>query len=283
MIRYIVFSIALIRLDALYTAPPLFNTIESSSSELSYHFGKYISLDDDYIQYHVLLPFSSPMGCQTSIDLRSSYLTSGKWATSAGLLLDLLNNNNNYFGINLFYDLLLNKHNHTFHQIGFGGEWIACNTSININAYLPVGNTCSRGHKHTYNDYGDGYYATCQERELAFGGFDTLIRHCLLKYCSWELHTGAGPYYYKNTNFHLIGVLGTLEYYWSDILSIELRLTYDNTYSINAQGVIDISMPLGIFCSRRIACYKDHSFSKNRLRRNSIILTDRCCHWDWNW
>lgn len=156
---------------------------------------------------------------------------------------------------------------------------------MRINGYLPLSQKTQTSAFCKFDKFGDGFFATRRRIEFAYNGFDAEVGLPLLTYCDFNLYGAAGTYYYVRPHQnHFWGSCARLKLDWNSMLSFQVGISYDRVYSINTQGIIQISLPLDFFCSA--ICKENrkcHHFINKQVQRNGIILTDHCCDWTWNW
>lgn len=253
---------------------------QESRVTLGYSTGKYISIDQDYSEIGLFAPLSISSCYNPFFDIHGYRFNDGKWAASTGFGIRRDLCECSALGINAYYDYRKGKcSGHDFHQLGFGFEWLNNCWDVRVNGYFPFLRT-QASHFHLFDQLGDGFFATCRSSEYAYSGFDAEFGMPLLSHCGLNLYAAAGPYYYSRSHQnHFFGGYGRLELDWRSILSLQIRMSHDNVYSTNVQGIIQISFPLD-FCWDNWGCDR---LVNQPVRRNGIILMDRCCNWTWNW
>lgn len=258
---------------------------QESQIEFGYAAGKYISIDKNYAEIGLFVPFSLTDCDFSFIDARGYRFSNGKWASSLGFGIRNNISECSAIGVNAYYDYRRGESRNNFNQIGLGFEWLNCCWDFRINGYLPISRKVQTSQFCSFNQLGDGFFATRRRIEYAYKGFDAEIGVPLMCYGDFNLYGAVGPYYYSRTHrHHFIGGQGRLELNWKSILSFQVRISHDKVYSTHVQGLIQISLPLDFLCSGFCGnnrCCQD--FINQRVRRNGIILTDHCCNWKWNW
>lgn len=253
---------------------------QGTQIEFGYNTGSFISIDQDYSEMRLFTPLSLSNSYTPFLDIHGYRFNNDKWAASAGFGIRRNLSELSALGINTYYDYRRGKSNHNFHQIGFGFEWLNNCFDIRINGYFPFLQKMQTSDFCVFDQLGDGFFATRRRVEYSYSGFDAEIGMPIIKYCDFNLYAAAGPYYYiRSHQNHFWGGHGSLELDWKSILSLQIRMSYDNVYSTNVQGIIQISFPLN-FCWKNWGC---HHLINQQVRRNGIILIDHCCDWTWNW
>lgn len=256
------------------------NIFQKTEIELGYYTGRFISIDEDYLEIGLFAPFYLSNCYTTFLDVHGYRFNDGKWASSAGLVIRQNLSEFSALGFNTYYDYRRGISRHNFHQIGLGFEWLKNCWDFRINGYLPVSQKTQTSNFCVFDQLGDGFFATSRRVEYAYNGFDAEIGMPLLSCCNFNLYGAAGPYYYMRSHQnHFWGGHGRLELDWKSIFYLQIRMSYDKVHSTNFQGVIQVSFPLD-FCWKNCGC---HGLMSKRVQRNGIILTDHCCDWTWNW
>lgn len=268
-------------------------TLANSTFEVGYAFGRYISLDENYLELGLFTPLLQSDSSQFFIDAKGYRFDNGKWGSSAGVgfrtkLCDY------GFGANVYYDYLRSFHSkHNYNQWGIGLEFLGGCFDVRANGYFPFGKrkysscTCVFDfNDFSYGDFSDsnsGFYAENTKKEFAYTGFDAEVGFQLFSFCDIDFYAAGGPYYYKRCDkkFDFWGGYGRFEVSWKDILSAQVIVTSDKVYNTNVQGIVRLSVPLNFFsCSSQCTC---DNLLAQPVRRNGVILTDTCCDWCWNW
>lgn len=253
--------------------------------EFSYSMGRYISINNDYFDIGLFTPLVSSIGQSLFLDIHGYRFNDSKWATSIGLAERYQLSELNIVGFNLYYDYRRGKSKNNFHQMGLGFEWLNDCWDIRINGYLPVSKKTQTASFCLFDQLGDGFFATRRNIEFAYSGFDTEIGHAFENYCDINLYAAVGPYYYQRADQrHFWGAHCRLELNWKSIFSLSIRLSNDNIYSTNVQGIFQVSFPIDFFNLNSCFWQSENNcpFSQS-VWRNGIILTDHCCDWTWNW
>lgn len=261
----------------------LFN-LSNSRFEIGYAFGRYISLDENYLELGFFSPILNSDSYQLLVDTKGYRFDNGKWGASAGLgfrtaLCDSV------IGANVFYDYLRGSYKNNFNQVGVGVEWLSGCFDVRANGYFPVGTTTYYDCACVFDDFSDSLFASKSFAEYAYTGFDAEVGMNLFSYCDFNFYAAGGPYYYKRTgkNFDFWGGYGRFEVSWKDMLSAQVIVTGDKVYSTRVQGIVRLSLPFSFFsssCNTQCVCNEQ---LLRPIRRNGVILTDKCCDWTWNW
>ena len=249
---------------------------------LGYGAGSTVGLCDNYGQVGLQFGTASETGhFYKAIEANGFFLEGKRWAWNVGALLRWYDVETcSYFGMNIFYDYRDGCYGN-FQQVGLGFEaYLPCFT-LTGNAYVPVGKKCAYGPKHVYDDYEDGYVATCRETELAMCGFNLEIGR---EYCINEcfmLHPGIGPYYFSSCDKSSWGVRFRTRFRYTSRFGIDFQLTHDSIFNTRAQALFYISFPIGI--GSEDCCCDPCDFFLEPVDRFDIIPLGKCCSWEWNW
>lgn len=258
---------------------------QEAQMEFGYYVGRYITIRKDYFEVGMFAPLSLPNSYTPFLDVHGYRFNNGRWAASAGIGLRKSLPEGSVLGFNAYYDYRRGESKHNFHQIGLGFERLNSCWDVRINGYLPILHKTQISEFCLFDQLGDGFIATRSRIEYVYSGFDAEVGASLLSPCSIHFYGAAGPYYYARAHKnHFFGGYGRLEVDWKSIFSMQVRVSYDKVNSVNAQGIFQISFPLGFFCSR--SCKENwwcHHLTNQPVWRNGIILTDHCCNWTWNW
>lgn len=257
------------------------NCLFESNIKASYTTGKYINIKDDYLNIGTFSPIFSSDDRILFLDAQGYRFNNGKWAASIGLANRIRLSESSSVGFNLYYDYRRGISTNNFHQAGFGVEWLNDCCDMRINCYLPVSKKTRKTSLCSFDQLGDGFFATRRKIEFAYTGFDAEAGCLLGSYCEFTLYGSLGPYYYQRTHQnHFWGGHCRFEITWKSLLSLQARVSYDRVNSTNVQGLIQISLPLEFFNpSSCTSC----CLTNQPVQRNGIILTDHCCNWTWNW
>ncbi|MBS4168644.1 inverse autotransporter beta domain-containing protein [Parachlamydia sp. AcF125] len=255
--------------------------LKSPQFECRYHTGKFISIDRDYLDLHLFFPLANE-DISLFLDTNGYRYDKGKWGASVGGGIRKSLAEGRIIGLNAYYDYLRGRLKRNFHQIGVGFEWLTDCYDIRINGYLPILAKVHPGPCCYFDNLGSGFQATRCSSEYSYGGLEAEIGKSLFTCRDFDLYAAVGPYYFSRKHFkHFSGVHARLAIDWKSLVSIGIRASHDKFYVTQIQGFFAISIPfIGRFSSD--LC-QDPSFSVQPVRRNGVILTDRCCNWTWNW
>lgn len=276
------FRQCLLALSVCFATQVFGQELSLGNTQLSagYATGRFISIDRDYAKIGL---FSPLLCCDQTVffaDGRGYRFNDGKWAASGGLGLRKEFCDCGVVGINAYYDYLRGCAKNNYNQIGVGLEWLHECWDARINGYLPI-NTKTQLCKHCVFDHiGNGFHASKRHVEFVYKGLNAELGVALIKHPNGTLYTAAGPYYYHTTYHRFWGGYARVEFDWKSYFTTEVRVTYDDVYKWNVQGFAQISIPFSLFCLPNCCC-SDLFFQP--VRRNDMILTDRCCRWKWNW
>lgn len=251
---------------------------------LGYYTGKYISIDRDYGEISLFVP-SSEVDCWSFfLDAHGYCFLNGKWAGSVGGGVRWDVSSCQTLGVNVYYDFRRAKSHHNFNQIGVGFEWLSNCWDLRVNTYFNAG---SRKHSSGFvffDDIGDGFEADRRRIEYSYQGFDAEVGFPIFDYCDFDFYVAGGPYYYVNKNHNdFWGGYGRAVVDWKSMVSAEIKVSHDKIYHTNVQGIFRISFPFDFFCASSCDECCDDDCAYPQVYRNGVILTDDCCHWNWNW
>lgn len=260
-------------------------TLANASFEVGYAFGRYISLDENYLELGLFAPVIASDNNQFFLDAKGYRFDSGKWGSSTGLGWRTRFCGSYAFGVNAYYDYLRSPKSNNYNQLGVGVELLAGCFDVRANGYFPFGTRKYSDCLCFFDDldFGGDFFATNSLKEFSYTGFDAEVGINLFSFCDINFYAAGGPYYYKRSdkNFDFWGGYGRFEISWKDILSAQVIVTGDEVYNTNVQGIVRLSIPFSFFnCSTQCTC---DELLLQRVRRNGVILTDTCCDWTWNW
>lgn len=254
---------------------------------LSYAAGRYISISNNYASVELFSPFiSSSSSYSPFVDVQGYCFDNGLWAASLGGGIRKSLAGGQIVGVNAYYDSLQGRSKDFFQQLGLGAEWLTNCFDFRINGYLPIS---SRRHSYNlcvFDQLGDGFFATSRKNEFSYSGFDAEVGFWIMDACDFQLYAAAGPYYFSKRHFHeFFGGTARAVLSWKSLLSLQVRVTSDRVNSTRVQGLIALEIPLDWFwapqCRTCDSCCD--CLWMRPVQRNGLILTDRCCDWDWNW
>lgn len=260
-----------------------FNGFENTRISFEYNFGNFISIDKDYAEIDLFMPFTLHNWI-TILDVHTYYFKNNKWGASGGVGIRKYIGDKSLIGTNLFYDYLEGwKTRDNFHRIGIGLEWLKGCWDFRVNGYFPIDKKIHSSNFISF-ELGDTYSATSEKLEFAYTGFDAEIGISIYERRNFNLYVAAGPYYFYRTHFeHFFGGYGRLKLDWKSIISLEGRISYDHVYKTNIQGIIRISIPFDFLYFRSKSQCECNWSSTQPIYRNGVILRSSCCNWTWNW
>lgn len=257
---------------------PFIDYLTDFRCELGYSAGKYAFLDEGYGELGLFLPIEENNRCYFA-DLRGYSLSHNKWGSSLGFGFRF-KQNSRILGTNLYYDNRGCRYG-KFNQIGFGIESLGCYLDFRVNGYLPIGNDTLSSSRYTY-DLSNGFLATCYNREFSLQGFDAEVGGHIFNKNNLQAYGAIGPYYYHSKDLeNLWGGYARFQLSWRSYITTEAILSCDRINNVHFQGKVMISIPFkAVFNS----CNDPWINSLIQpVRRNGIILTNRCCDYTWNW
>ncbi len=178
------------------------------------------------------------------LDVRGHVFNNGKWAANAGAGLRALLGTRAY-GINTYYDY---RNTNRFHsnQIGVGLETLGELVDFRINGYLPVGAKTSDPYDTTFGAFSGNRMLISQKYQSAMKGSDAEFGFHFGKSKSFDFYAAAGPYYFigkvaPTTWGGKARISGTFK----DMLTLEIRDSYDKTFHNKFQGQISLGYSFG--------------------------------------
>jgi Inverse autotransporter, beta-domain len=249
--------------------------------EAGYSFGKFIGIRENYSDLELFIirdPFAS---WEPFLEFRASRFDSGKWASNVGVGVRSRNGPQTY-GMNVFYDYQRTVIG-GLHRFGLGLELFEEYFDLRLNTYFPIDDLI-HGHRRHFNFPG-GFKAICTPEDYAFKGIDGEVGMPVYEWCGFEFYGAMGPYYYHNRKgTTLIGAQARLECTWTKYLTAEAYFSWDNKFSANIQGRIELHIPLTKFYGNMSCCVLEAGdlFTQS-VDRNNLMFLSRCCSWQWNW
>jgi Inverse autotransporter, beta-domain len=251
--------------------------------EAGYSFGQFIGINHNYAEIGLFVPIRIKNSLLPFVDHRLYKFDNNKWGMSGGLGIRKIFRNKCVLGSNIFYDYLEGRFNKSFNRLGLGLEWLGRSLDLRFNTYISLGNRTNFSKTVTYDDYVGDYHATCFEKQYSIGqGFDAEISRHFICCNQFTLCGGVGPYYYtskKERNY--FGGQLRIEANYNSLISIQIRSSYDSVNNSKTQGRIELTLPFEILCGK-LKCLCNRAVLQP-VKRNGIIFTDECCHYDWNW
>lgn len=208
-----------------------------------------IGYDEGYTTFELFFSPKGQEGARAFVDLRAHIFDSGRWAANAGIGTRIALQQENAFGLNLYYDWRDEKHIGGIPQVGAGAEYLTPDFDIRVNGYAPVGGRkkirdaefCRLEGHHAIgtekidgplpvldaemgipfnNFYGNLYFA--------FGGY------YLFENCIEGVKLGQAP-----------GAKIRAQMIPMDSVIIGGFVSYDKIFDVRANGYVSISLPLG--------------------------------------
>jgi len=251
--------------DPSYPPCPEFY-IEDARLEFSGFTGNFISINRPYGTFGVVKPLSVFDEDRPFLDFKGYVFNNARWAANGGLGYRYRLSYCNVIGVNAYYDYRRSDCKHSYNQVGFGLEWLTDLYDIQLNTYFPVGKTKN----FCFYSWDWGY-------EYALSGFDLSFGAPLFSYRGFNLYASGGTYYMTRPHNHFWGGFGTLELDWKTLISVGVRISNDRIYGKNAQGMVQLSIPLELFyCAAASECYSCRDLFSLPVRRIGLILFDRC-------
>ncbi|MFV0339696.1 MAG: inverse autotransporter beta domain-containing protein [Parachlamydiaceae bacterium] len=260
--------------------------------------GRYISLKENYLETGIFYAPNWEDNWIPLIDTSFYRLEDDNWAASAGVGVRYnACDSERLWGANLYYDCRgfkfrdycncqpLGKERRFLSRIGIGFESLGPCFDFRVNGYIPVGSSKFQGRETSFNNIGNGYYASFHKNETNPYGIDGKIGFRTPSYCDFSLYSAIGGYYYFHDDFKdIVGPQARLALLYSDIAELEAIYTYDRCNNSCFQGRLMFYLPIDAlwnccdcFCSPCLNLFKQP------IRRNGVIFTDRRCSWNYNW
>ncbi len=256
---------------------------KESRMDLEYNFGEFISIEDTYADVELFVPILYSEKEIISLNVGWYQFDNRKCAANIGLCARKCINEDNIVGINAYYDYLRENCHANFNRIGVGIEWFNIFSDMRINAYLPTWNNPYPCKRCVFDQIGQGFFAAKTISVSAYRGFDAELGKGLWKNHHFKLYGAAGTYYFNEKCLNSFwGGMARIELNWKSLFFLKVRASYDHVYHTNIQATVGISIPLDFSFSKWHE--KNCSFNlRQPIQRIGIILTDRYCHWTWNW
>jgi hypothetical protein len=258
---------------------------------LSHTEGRGIGYDTGYTSTGIFAPLYDFRVSQIHpfFDVRAHVFNDGKIAVNVGGGMRFAcPSYKRIFGINLYYDGRSDCG--SFNQIGLGLEMLGRQYDVRVNGYAPFFQR-----KNTMNvilyQFPVGTQATCTDYQHALPGVDGEVgTFCLGRYlCSpyFSIYTAIGPYFYHDKYYklcdgcggqNLIGgrlrVIGR----YSEVLSLEVRATYDRFNHGIVQGILSFNFP--VHGAKKAVCGESYCGGLTRVvnqpvERNEIIVLEK--------
>lgn len=222
-------------------------------------------------------------------DVRTHVFNDGKIAVNVGGGMRFVcPSYKKVFGVNLYYDG--RKDCGSFNQIGLGLEMFGRQYDVRVNGYIPFFQR-KNNMSVILHQFPVGTQATCTDYEHALPGVDAEVgtfyfsRYLCLP--CFSIYTAIGPYFYYDKYYKLCngcggqniagGRLRVIGRY-SEVISLEVRATYDRFNHGIVQGVLSFSFP--VYGAKKAVC--GESYCRNLARvvnqpveRNEIIVLEK--------
>lgn len=225
--------------------------------------------------------FYAPCVCESRfqpfLDVRGHYLKNDRWAANAGLGLRYLDACSRIYGANLFYDYR-DFCVGSFHQVGFGLEYLGACWDLRANGYFPINRRNSKSQ--LFNNYIGNFFARCKRSERALTGADVEIGTHLYRCGCFAFYAGVGGYYYHHKHRdNSWGGMARVKALFTQYASIEVKVTHDREFHTNAQGIFMLSLPLEMIfrVGNCAACFCESLLFQPVERNETITIDKRCC------
>lgn len=275
-----------------------YNFVDGSRFSTRYYAGEFINLEN-FAEAEAFMPWFVFDRSIAFLDAAVyAFSNNRKYGASigAGYRAD---SNIGILGINTFVDYCRIAPRVNLRQIGVGFELLSDCFDIRVNTYWPTGEKAGATRCCSF-DLDDGYFASNQRLVRAYGGVDAELGLPIKAQYGFLIYAGAGPYYYRNSEqYNFVGGMARVEINWQSIISLQARASYDDVNSFKAQGILEINIPFEYFYSFRNNSLSNYCRSSpcdcntcgdccpylylQPIRRNEVIITDKCCNWEWNW
>ena len=188
-------------------------------------------------------------------------------------------------GGNVFYDIFDAKK--TFHQVGFGLEFLTSAFDLRVNTYFPLGSNIDELPDQLYI-YPGGYFALNRPLKEAMSGGDIEVTLPLQRERNnslWVPYLALGSYYYGQlTESSFVGGRFRLGFDFMRVFNTEIRASHDPVYKTIIQGVVTLTLPLEFFSKGGLGESPDSHKMFARVKREPIIAESRMqCRWTTNY
>ncbi len=220
------------------------------------------------------------------LDLRGHRFNNGKGAANFGMGVRYKSESlQKVFGCNLFYDL--RRTNANLKQIGLGVEMFAKRFDLRSNGYLPVGNKIAP-RRSPYYTYDDDYYLSMTCKQRALPGFDMEIATSLKKWdgsSEINFYGAIGPYYFhEHHHTPIIGGQARAGFtLLQEMLTMEVRISYDDTFHKIVQGLISLAVPFGPDRKKKKDLLREQALFTPVERKEIIVNNKKSCSSYYNW
>ncbi len=256
--------------------------LRNTRFEIGYSAGKFIEIDQSYPEIGLFVPVFVAKTRMAFADARAYRLDNGRLAVNGGLGFRTWGRPGWVWGANIYYDHRESIFLRPFQRIGVGLEWLTSCWDIRVNGYFSICSTQFRRVEKVFRFVG-GFISKCSHTQFSpNGGFDAEIGVPLGCWCDFSLYGAIGPYYYRQrfkNNFW--GGQARLQLGWKSYLFFQVRTSYDHINHSHTQGTIFLCFPFDVLC----CCCIDDPCQKllaQPVRRQGIIMTERCCVYENN-
>ncbi len=238
-----------------------------------------VFMTSPYFSYH-FVPF---------VDMRAHVLNNGRFAANLGGGLRYQPfNSQTIYGINAYYDSRIAAFRNKYEQLGVGLEVLNPCGDLRINGYIPIGNRIGHSKLCVFDNIGDGFEATSQEKKRSMGGFDVEVGRWFNSCKFFSLYGAVGAYAYfpKVERHNAYGCEARVESALYRNLFLEVRGSYDRIFHGNVQARLTYVVPFtylfdGICndCDSGCSCLIYQPVHREEM----IVLDKKQCCWTWNW
>ena len=246
-----------------------------------YNFGDYIGVTENYAEIGAFMVSGAETNEAVFIDGRGYRFDNERWGASAGVGFRRLNAcQDRAWGINAYYDYLEGRVN-SFHDLSLGIESLGCAWDFRMNGYYHVGPNRRNTKETIFDEFTGNFIASCKRVEFSYDHIDAEVGHtfCMRPFGA-TLYAAIGPYYYHSRLNDFFGGFARIELNYNDIISFQVRASYDDTFHTNVQGRVLVSIPFDTCLCWIQAC---RNLLSQPVRREGVMFTDNCCDWTWNW
>lgn len=272
-------------------APPVYpcNTTQKRDPasvvlNFGYTFGHGIDTDKNYTTAGAMyFPGETARNIYPFLGANAYFIEGDDWAFDLGTGARWQPDNSCYLlGANLFYSSLP-KDLGTYHQIGFGLEYLSWTWEARVNAYFPVSTRGRAKEIAFYDDYIGDYWVRTIGREDTYSGFDAELGYNIYPAENYRLYGGLGTAYFQSAlnNNDSWAFKARALFEWKRFLTLEARTYKESRDNWQWQGVINLTMPFDCFCDP-CGCSLRELYTRPVYRNNLIKSTSDCC-WETNY
>lgn len=260
--------------------------LEESRLKVGYAVGKYIGITESYGEAGLFIPLSCPGTWRTFGEIKTYRFDDGKWGLSSGLGLRFVGNEDDIWGLNVYYDQRKRTSTHSFNRVGFGLEFLSSCWDLRLNTYCPIHPLHSYSHNKKYFTYeGTDYLASCRiEGRSEAGGADLEFGMPLFECDDFKGYAGLGGYYvgWTHQDRNYAGGMARLDLGWTEMFALRLRGSYDQHNKTHLQAIFSLELPFDW-----MNCFCESTYCRDPLLqevyRNGVIFIDKCCNFEKNW